>query len=84
MVQPPLKRPVRCLMSHQYFSYTVAVSTVIGGTSQSTYRKPLTMKNRLAHKCVTQFSILVIFQPKTKVFPQNPCFKYFHARTHTR
>jgi hypothetical protein len=24
----------------------------------------------------------VIFQPKTKIFPQNPCFKYFHVKTH--
>jgi hypothetical protein len=23
----------------------------------------------------------VIFQPKTKISPQNPCFKYFHVRT---
>jgi hypothetical protein len=22
--------------------------------------------------------------PKTKIFPQNPCFKYFHVRTHSR
>ena len=22
------------------------------------------------------------FQPKTKISPQNPCFKYFHVRTH--
>jgi hypothetical protein len=24
------------------------------------------------------------FQPKTKISPQNPCFKYFHVRTHPR
>jgi hypothetical protein len=32
----------------------------------------------------TQFSKLVIFQPKTKILPQNPFFKYFHVRTHPR
>jgi hypothetical protein len=32
----------------------------------------------------TQFSKLVIFQSKTKIFPQNPCFKYFHVRTNPR
>jgi hypothetical protein len=25
-----------------------------------------------------------IFQPKTKIFPQSPCFKYFHVKTHPR
>ena len=24
------------------------------------------------------------FQPKTKIVPQNPCFKYLHVRTHSR
>jgi hypothetical protein len=23
-----------------------------------------------------------VFQPKTKIFAQNPCFKYFNVRTH--
>jgi hypothetical protein len=32
----------------------------------------------------TQFSILVIFQPKTKISPQNLCFKYFYVRTHPK
>jgi hypothetical protein len=26
----------------------------------------------------------LIFQPKTEISPQNPCFKYFHVRTHPR
>ena len=24
------------------------------------------------------------FSTKTKIFPQNPCFKYFHVRSHPR
>jgi hypothetical protein len=38
---------------------------------------------KLSHKQDTILK-LVIFQPKTKIFPQNSCLKYFHVRIHSR
>jgi hypothetical protein len=37
-------------------------------------------ENLYLHVNKTQFSKSVIFQPKTKISPQNPCFKYFHEK----